>query len=229
MYALRPEKEVVSIYNDDFTTPPSRPPYFIEVYRCVKVELGGCFNGPNAYPVPKKVEEIEILVPDITNKVRDPSSKKNFYKYVVYNHTACTCGRLEYRTRKLYKTITNNEVSEAYFNIGYSKNPVNLLRVCDVCNNPQPRYQLAITQWHIYVIPPHKYLGYQLCLPGCIVIKNSSSKVKIWLMSDKVKLVTLTNDISCKAYDGPFSSVQYGASNFSLARVKRDPFSRSKK
>ena len=53
--------------------------------------------------------EIGIVIPDITNKDRDPSSKKKFYKYVVYNHTSCTCGKLEDRWKKLYKTLTNNE------------------------------------------------------------------------------------------------------------------------
>ena len=100
---------MVSIYNDNFDTPPSRPQYFIDVYRCVKVDFGKCNNNPGSYPVPEKTEEIEIVVPDVTNKDRDPSDKKKFYKYVVYNHTICTCGNLTYRNRKLYKTITNNE------------------------------------------------------------------------------------------------------------------------
>jgi hypothetical protein len=94
---------VVSIYNDDFTTPPSRPQYFIEVYRCVKLNFGEC--GPSVYPVPNTTAEIKIVVPDITNTDRDPSSKKKFYKYVVYNHTSCKCGSLAYRKKKLYKTI----------------------------------------------------------------------------------------------------------------------------
>ena len=101
---------MVSIYNDNFATPLSRPQYFIEVYRCVKVEMGNCpSSGPSGYPVPNKIEEIKIVVPDITNKDRDPSSKKKFYKYVVYNHTSCKCGKLEDRKKKLYKKITNNE------------------------------------------------------------------------------------------------------------------------
>jgi hypothetical protein len=98
---------VISIYKDDFTTPPSTPQYFIEVYRCVEVQFGEC--GPSAYPVPKKTDEIEIVVPDITNKERDSSNKKKFYKYVVHNHTTCQCGNLKYRNSRLYKTITNNE------------------------------------------------------------------------------------------------------------------------
>ena len=100
---------MVSIYNDDFTTLPSRPQYFIEVYRCVEVFYGECDSGQYGYPVPNIMAEIEIVVPDITNKDRDPSSKKKFYKYVVYNHTSCKCGKLEDRKKKLYKNITNNE------------------------------------------------------------------------------------------------------------------------
>jgi hypothetical protein len=100
---------VISIYHDDFVTSPSRPLYFIEIYRCVKLEMGDCHSGQHGYPIPKTTEEIEIVVPDITNKNRDPSRKKKFYKYVVYNHTSCTCGTLTYRESTLYKTITNNE------------------------------------------------------------------------------------------------------------------------
>ena len=102
---------MVSIYKykDNFTTPLSRPQYFIEVYRCVKLDSGECFSGQYAYPVPKTMAEIGIVIPDITNKDRDPSSKKKFYKYVVYNHTSCKCGKLEDRKKKLYKKITNNE------------------------------------------------------------------------------------------------------------------------
>jgi hypothetical protein len=106
-FVLEPQREVISIYNDDFTTPPSRPQYFIEVYRCVKLDFGEC--GSSAYPVPKTTNEIEIVVPDITNKDRDSSYKKKFYKYVVHNHTTCQCGNFKYRNGTLYKTITNNE------------------------------------------------------------------------------------------------------------------------
>jgi hypothetical protein len=100
---------VVSIYKykDNFTTPLSRPQYFIEVYRCVKLHIGEC--GPSGYPVPNTTAEIEIVVPDITNKDRDPSSKKKFYKYVVYNHTSCECEAVKYRESKLYKDITDNK------------------------------------------------------------------------------------------------------------------------
>jgi hypothetical protein len=99
---------VVSIYDDHFATLPSRPPYFIKVYRCAEVGVGECISGQHTYPVPNKIEEIEIVVPDTTNKDRDSRNEK-FYKYVVYNHTRCRCGNLKYRDSRLYKTITNNE------------------------------------------------------------------------------------------------------------------------
>ncbi|CAB4004073.1 Hypothetical predicted protein, partial [Paramuricea clavata] len=161
-----PEREVVSIYGDDFSTPTFRPPYFIEVYRCVKVEVGECRSSCKGYPVPKKTEEIQIVVPDIRNKDLDPSNKKKLYKYVVYNHTSCKCGHSNYGKTKLYKTITNNIVSEASFRASYSSNPVNLVRVCDVCKSPQRRY--ILTRGHAKVPPQSKYLAYQHCLPGCV-------------------------------------------------------------
>jgi hypothetical protein len=72
------------------------------------VEVGECSSSRKGYPVPKKTEEIGIVVPDITNKDRDTSNKKKFYGYVIYNHTSCKCGQANYRKTKLYKTITNN-------------------------------------------------------------------------------------------------------------------------
>ncbi|CAB4013038.1 Hypothetical predicted protein [Paramuricea clavata] len=196
-----PQREVVSIYNDDFTTSSSRPQYFIEVYRCVKVDVGECpaSRGPSVYPVPDKIEEIEIVVPDITNNDRDSSDEKKFYKYVVYNHTSCKCGTAKDRKSKLYKTITDDEVPEVYFNAKYTKNPVNLMRVCDVCNSTQPRYSLAPE--HENAVPQCKYLAYQQCLPGCVVVKHSRSEVVI-TYTYAGKFLNVTNDISCKAYDG---------------------------
>ncbi len=112
-FVLGPQREVVSIYNDDFTTPADRKPYFISVTRCVKVEQGDTDDGkcsagnPNLmYPVQGSHTRIEILVPDIRNDNRYYNPKK-FYKYVVYNHTSCICGKL--KDRKLYGNITNNE------------------------------------------------------------------------------------------------------------------------
>ena len=94
---------MISIYNDNFTTPESRVPYFIKVYRCVEADPN-C--GSNKYPVPSNKTEIEIVVPDLTNSYRD-LIKKKFYKYVVYNHTSCKCGKL--KERKLYKKIQGDE------------------------------------------------------------------------------------------------------------------------
>jgi hypothetical protein len=70
--------------------------------------VGECSSSRRGYPVPNKTEEIQIVVPDIRNKDRDPNNKKKFYKYVVYNQTTCKCGHSNYRKTKLYKTIINN-------------------------------------------------------------------------------------------------------------------------
>ena len=90
---------MISIYNDEFSTPKSRLPYFIEVYRCVEADHR-C-NSNNSYPVPSNKIEIKIVVPDLTNNGRDSKNKPTkFYKYVVYNHTACECGKFEEIERK---------------------------------------------------------------------------------------------------------------------------------
>ena len=94
---------MISIYNDNFTTPESRVHYFIEVSRCVEAD-DTC--GSKEYPVPSNKTEIEIVVPDLTNSYRD-LIKKKFYKYVVYNHTSCKYGKQE--ERKLYEKIQDNE------------------------------------------------------------------------------------------------------------------------
>ena len=98
-FFLDPQKEVVSIYNNDFTTPESKVPYFIEVYRCVVADHT-CSSDKKPYPVPSKKTEIEIVVPDLTNRYRDPLKKK-FYKYVVYNHTSCKCGTSKERENSI--------------------------------------------------------------------------------------------------------------------------------
>ena len=84
---LGPQREVVSIYNEQFTTPHSRSPYFIEVCRCVAVITTGdeLVCGSDNYPQPHTWTEIEIVVPDLSNE-------EKFYKYIVYNHTSCKCG-----------------------------------------------------------------------------------------------------------------------------------------
>jgi hypothetical protein len=91
-------------------------------------------------------------------------------------------------------------VTEAYFNANYTKNPVNLIRVCNVCDSAQPRFKLNPD--HVKATPPFKYLAYQQCLPGCIVLKNNQSDKTTMMTSNKQKNFPLTNDILCKAYDG---------------------------
>ena len=91
-------------------------------------------------------------------------------------------------------------MSEAYFKAKYSKNPVNLIRVCNVCNNTQTRYKLHPK--HDNVVLPYKYLAYQQCLPGCVVVKNETFNKQTSMLSGSLDNVSLTNDISCKAYDG---------------------------
>ena len=185
---------MISIYNDNFTTPESRVPYCIEVYRCV--EADHCRS--KEYPVPSNKTEIEIVVPDLTNSYRDPM-KKNFYKYLVYNHTSCKCGELE--ERKLYKAIHNNKVSEHDFKKKYKKNPPNLLRKRNYCNSPELRYKLH--PYHLQVSPKFIYLAYEQCLPGCIAISNETFTKLTFITNSKSLNVSLTNDTSCVAYDTP--------------------------
>ena len=91
-------------------------------------------------------------------------------------------------------------MSEAYFKAKFSKNPVNLIRVCNVCNSTQPRYKLHPN--HINVVLQYKYLAYQQCLPGCVVVKNKTSNKQTSMLFGSPVSVPLTNDILCKAYDG---------------------------
>ena len=78
----------------------------------VESSIYNCLN--NEYPVQSSKTEIEIVVPDLTNSYRDPF-KKTFYKYVVYSHSSCKCGKL--KERKLYQKIQDNEgkIREAYW------------------------------------------------------------------------------------------------------------------
>ena len=79
---------MVSIYNENFSTPENRDPYFIEVYRCVEVKPFKRKCNSDNYSVPHKWKSITIVVP---NRSRDETK---FYKYVIYNHTSCKCGPL---------------------------------------------------------------------------------------------------------------------------------------
>lgn len=78
----------MSIYGPNFTTPESRAPYYIKIRRCVIDEYVLTGIDTSCWSVPKQNsrEEIEIVVPDINNNTK-------FYKYVVYNDTACECER----------------------------------------------------------------------------------------------------------------------------------------
>ena len=82
-----PKREVISIYNDNFKTPKNRPPYFIEVYRCVAIDNDedkeAC--GDKNYPIPLNWTNIAIVVKDLGDETK-------FYKYMIYNHTSCACG-----------------------------------------------------------------------------------------------------------------------------------------
>ena len=90
-------REVISIYNENFTTPKDRDPYFIEVYRCVTVDEKDQAKCGDEYPVPHTWTNITIVVPDLGNNLK-------FYKYVIYNHTSCKCDGTE-KERKLRKKL----------------------------------------------------------------------------------------------------------------------------
>ena len=83
-----PKREVISIYNENFTTPQFRSPYFIEVYLCIALATidDESVCGSDNYLVPHNWTEIEIVVPDVNNEVT------KFYQYIIYNHTSCKCG-----------------------------------------------------------------------------------------------------------------------------------------
>ena len=101
-------------------------------------------------------------------------------------------------------------MSAAYFKDNYTKNPVNLIRLCNVCNSTQPRYKLHPN--HINVVLQYKYLAYQQCLPGCVVVKNETFNKQAGMLFGRFVNVSLTNDILCKAYDGA-KTQQQGKNN----------------
>ena len=88
----------MSIYNDNFTTPESREPYFIKVHRCIIP----CWYNSTGMPIALIQKEIEIVVADINNPTK-------FYKYVVYNHTKCGCDKHNVRKNELHKNLVSNE------------------------------------------------------------------------------------------------------------------------
>ena len=87
----------MSIYNDNFTTPESREPYFIKVHRCIIP----CWYNSTGMPIALIQKEIEIVVADINNQ-------KKFYKYVVYDHISCVCRNVT-QINKLHKNLVSNE------------------------------------------------------------------------------------------------------------------------
>ncbi len=87
----------MSIYGENFETPPSREPYFIKVHRCITNCMAVWMER---WPMPSSQEKIEIVVPDINDR-------KKFYKHVVYNHTSCKCGASQ--SVRLHKNLTFNE------------------------------------------------------------------------------------------------------------------------
>ena len=126
IFVSGPKREVVSIYNENFTTPQFRSPYFIEVYRCVAVTTTGdkLVCGSDNYPQPHTWTEIEIVVPDL-------SKEANFYKYIVYNHTSCKCDGTPETTERKFRNDTVDlgesimqytlEIFTRYFLYSYQK------------------------------------------------------------------------------------------------------------
>ena len=88
--------EVVSIYDDKFTTPVGREPFFIQIHRCVP---RGFPKEIHQWPLADKQNEIEIVVPDLNDA-------EKFYKYVVFNHTSCKTG---HEKPTLHKTLKHNQ------------------------------------------------------------------------------------------------------------------------
>ena len=76
----------MSIYGPNLITPESRTPYYIKIRRCIINEDVRFTSDFLCWSVPKEKsrQEIEVVVPDINNNTM-------FYKYVVYNDTACEC------------------------------------------------------------------------------------------------------------------------------------------
>ena len=81
----QPKKEVVSIYNENFKTPPGWPPYFIKVSRCVQCLR--CWNANTSsriLPVPATKNLTKVVVAN--------SPRSRYFEYSIYNHTSCKCG-----------------------------------------------------------------------------------------------------------------------------------------
>ena len=53
------------------------------------------------------------------------------------------------------------------------------------------------------ILPKYKYVPYAKCLPGCFPVNSSEVDLQTFLArrQDTPIVVTMTNDIQCKAYD----------------------------
>ena len=113
-FFLVPAEEVVSIYGPDFDInfKKSQEPYFIKINRCITItdtnkydpEIHRLNISTSCWSVPKSQasrQEIEIVVPDL--------NEKKFYKYIVFNDSACKCGN---KYHKQHKNMTGKHESK---------------------------------------------------------------------------------------------------------------------
>ncbi|CAB4017521.1 Hypothetical predicted protein [Paramuricea clavata] len=186
-------EEVVSIYGANFNTPKSREPYFVRIQRCVM----GNNNLPCWFwsvPRENSRKEVEIVVPDINDKTK-------FYKYVVYNDTACECqcsGAQNSVTQ--HKRLASHEVNETEFTSKLAMNPENL-RACNrsaYCSKPQPRY--VINTWGVESEPQWRYIKYHQCLPGCKSTTTISEYKFENLRGEPARTQTVSEDLACSPY-----------------------------
>ncbi|CAB4017946.1 Hypothetical predicted protein [Paramuricea clavata] len=192
-------EEVVSIYNEDFTTPESREPYFIKVHRCIKACRSTSIEMPIANLTTQN--EIEIVAADINNQTK-------FYKYVVYDHISCVCRNVTQpiEINKLHKTdLVSNEVNETEFKAKLPNNPENL-RNCSpssFCSKAQPRHMLNPSPRGVTAIYQNqRYIFFNQCLPGCIATtKNKDMKTR--LLSGAHKHISIKTDTDCWPYTKP--------------------------
>ena len=102
---------------------------------------------------------------------------------------------------------------EVAFRNKHKKNPPNLVKGTNYCNSPQPRYKLHPD--HEEAFPEFKYLAYEQCLPGCVVISWEPFNKSTSMQNKNLLNVPLRNDTSCEAYDT--SSLKNSASNLLYA------------
>ncbi|CAB3988099.1 Hypothetical predicted protein [Paramuricea clavata] len=186
-------EEVVSIYNEHFTTPESREPYLIKVHRCI---IACRTKTSIAMPYALIQKEIEIVVADINNPTK-------FYKYVVYNHTKCGCDKHNVTKNELHKNLVSNEVNETEFKAKLPNNPENL-RNCSpssFCSKPQPRHKLnPIPRRLTAIVPGQRFVLYYRCLPGCGATTNNT-KMKTEMLSGSDKYyIWIKTDTHCWTY-----------------------------